>query len=155
MQHTGILEMSVTTNRLRLLVGEDNADILQETRDLLSQDFDLVDTARNGIGLVAAAQRLKPDVVVTDISMPDLDGIEASRRILELGCCKTIIVVSVANNPEIVKAAFDAGIRGYVLKENAGEELIRAVRCAAEGKLFLSSGLRPDFARKNPGEFRP
>jgi DNA-binding NarL/FixJ family response regulator len=128
--------------RVRLLLADDNADFLRETRDLLSEDFDLLATAQNGLRLVAAAQQLKPDIVVTDISMPELNGIEAGRRILKLGVCKAVIILSVVNAPEIVRTAFDAGIRGYVLKENAGEELISAIRSAIQGDVFLSSGIR-------------
>lgn len=131
--------MEASNNKLRVLVADDNSTVLQETRDLLCRDFDLVATAENGIHLIAAATEFKPDIVVTDINMPKLDGIEASRRILALGCCKNIVVLSATSSPEIVRIAFEAGIRGYVLKEDAGEELVQAIYAAACGKVFLSS----------------
>ncbi len=146
--------MPVSGTKVRLLLGEDNIDILRETRALLSEEFDLVATAEDGIRLVAAAQKSRPDVVVTDISMPELNGIEASRRILELGCCKAVVILSVTNSPEIVITAFDAGIRGYVLKENAGEELISAIHSAVQGRVFLSSGIASALLRKRGSESR-
>lgn len=135
------LNMQASNNRLRVLLGEDNADVLEYTHNLLGEEFDLVASAENGLDLVAAAEKFKPDVVVTDIGLPALNGIEASRRILDLGCCKAIVAFSVENSPEIVKTAFKAGIRGYVLKEAAGGELVSAIYAAARGVMFLSSGI--------------
>lgn len=127
--------------RLRLVLGEDNADIVWEIRNLLSPDFDVVATAENGVCLVAAAERLKPDIIVTDINMPGMNGIEAGRRIRALGYCEAIVILSATNDPEIVQATLEAGICGYVLKENAGEELASAIESAVKGRPFLSSGI--------------
>ncbi len=131
--------MEAENSKLRVLLAEDNSSVLQETRNLLRREFDLVATAENGLHLIDAAKEFKPDIVVTDINMPELNGIEAGRRILALGCCKNIVALSATNCPEIVRLAFEAGIRGYVLKEDAGEELISAIYAAARGKVFLSS----------------
>ena len=135
--------MEKQDSKLRVLIAEDNLNILQETRNLLRREFDLVATAETGVRLIAAAAEFKPDVVVTDINMPELNGIEAGRRILALGCCKTIVALSTSNSPEIVRLALEAGILGYVLKENAGEELISAIYAAVHGERFLSSGIQP------------
>jgi DNA-binding NarL/FixJ family response regulator len=131
----------VSGTRLKVLLGEDNPAILQETRNLLADEFELAGAAENGTSLVAAAQRINPDIVVADIRMPELDGIEACRRILELRCCRAAVILSVSNSPELVNAAFDAGISAYVLKDDAGEELIRAIYAAVQGKGFVSSGI--------------
>ena len=141
--------MPLTGSRVRLVLGDDNSDLLQETCALLGREFDIVATAGNGIALVVAAQELKPDVIVTDISMPELNGIEASRQILERGYCDKVLILSVMNNPEIIKSAFEAGIAGYVLKENAGEELVHAIRCAVDGKTFVSAPIRSDLKRRD------
>lgn len=133
--------MEANDSKLRVLIAEDNLSVLQETRNLLRHEFDLVATVGDGLRLIAAAEQLKPDIVVTDINMPELNGIEAGRQILALGCCKNVVALSVSNSPEIVRLALEAGIRGYVLKENAGEELIGAIYAAAHGKKFLSSGV--------------
>ena len=146
--------VATSGTKIRVLLADDNPEILQEICSLLAAEFDLVATANNGILLVAEAQKFKPDIVVSDIGMPELNGIEASRRILELGCCKTIVVLTVSNSPEVVKTAFEAGIRGYVLKENAGEELIGAIHCAVEGKAFLSPEIVQNGFRKQIGQIR-
>ena len=137
--------MQASNSKLRVLLGEDNSDILQHTKTLLSEEFDLVATVEDGRRLLAAAERFKPDIVVTDIGMPELNGIEASRRILELGYCQAIIAFSVENSPEFVKTAFKAGIRGYVLKEEAAQELVSAIRAVAQGDIFVSSRIEIDF----------
>jgi DNA-binding NarL/FixJ family response regulator len=129
--------------KVRLLLADDHADVLLESRNLLLREFNVVATAVNGAALVAAAKEFRPDIVVTDIGMPQLNGIEAARRILEMGFAKAIVVLTIHNSPEIVKAALDAGILGYVLKENAGEELSTAIRSALRGEVFLSAGLEP------------
>lgn len=134
--------MPANGTRLRVVLGEDNADLLQEIGELLSHEFDLVGAARNGRLLIVAAQNFKPDVIVTDINMPDMNGIDAARRILAQRLCGVIVALSVTNDEEIVKAALDAGIAGYVLKENAGEELVHAIHSAVQGKTFLSPALR-------------
>lgn len=123
--------------RARLVVAEDNADVLQEMRKMLSPDFDLVATAENGLALLAAAERFKPDIVVTDISMPDLSGIDAAKKALEHGYCNAVVIFSNNDSPDIVRAALDAGARGYVLKAQ-GEDLIDAIYAAVQGKMFLS-----------------
>lgn len=134
--------MQLDGTKLRLLVADDNSAILQEICDLTSREFELVATACDGLRLLAAAKRFQPDIVVTDINMPRLNGIDASRQMLQLGCCKAVVLLSAINDPEMVKAALGVGVTGYVLKENAGEELIPAIRSAVNGKLFLSSGIQ-------------
>jgi DNA-binding NarL/FixJ family response regulator len=128
----------------RLLLADDHPDILEEIGNLLKRDFDVIGTVRDGISLIEAAQELAPDVVVTDIKMPMLSGIEAGRRILDLQLSKAVIALTMYKDPQLVRTAFDAGICGYVLKESAGEELIRAVNSALQGRAFVSEGIDPD-----------
>ncbi len=73
--------------------------------------------------------------------MPSLNGIEAARRILDLDLCTAVVVLTVHKDFELARTALDAGVRGYVLKENAGEELIGAVKSAADGKIYISAGV--------------
>jgi DNA-binding NarL/FixJ family response regulator len=130
--------------KARLLLADDHQEILEEIRNLLMREFDVVGTVRDGLSLVEAVQHLAPDVVVTDIKMPMLSGIEASRTIHDLHLCSAVIALTTYKDPQLVRTAFSAGICGYVLKENAGEELIRAVRSALEGRMFVSKGIDPD-----------
>jgi DNA-binding NarL/FixJ family response regulator len=122
----------------RLLLADDNEDVLAETRDLLGTDFEVVGTASDGAALISAALELKPDVVVTDARMPIMNGIEASREILRRELCGVIVLLTVYGDPELVRTAFSAGIRAYVLKIHAGEELIGAVHEALRGRTFVS-----------------
>jgi DNA-binding NarL/FixJ family response regulator len=134
--------MQLSDARVRLLLADDKSEFLQEIYALLSHEFDVIATAENGARLILAAQAVNPDIIVTDLSMPELNGIEAGRRILELGYCRKVLILSVMKNPEIVKSALEAGIIGYVLKEKAGEELVAAIRSALDGKAFVSPDIR-------------
>ena len=125
----------------RLVLAEDNSNVVQELRQLLSPEFNLIAAVSNGIALLAAADVHKPDIVVTDVSLPKLSGIDATKRLLKLGHCKAVVIFSENDSPDIVRAALTAGANGYVLKENS-EELIAGIRAAMRGKLFLSSGLQ-------------
>jgi DNA-binding NarL/FixJ family response regulator len=126
---------------VRLLLADDHPGIIEETRSLLAADFDVIGTASDGIDLIKAAEDLHPDVVVTDIRMPRLSGIEASRRILDRRLCLAIIALSVHRDRQFVDMALEAGMLGYVLKETAGEDLARAIRLALDGKRFISAGI--------------
>ncbi|MDQ2773432.1 MAG: response regulator transcription factor [Acidobacteriota bacterium] len=127
--------------KLRLLLADDHPDVLEEIRTLLAVEFDVIGTVGDGAGLVEAARTLSPDIVVTDLNMPSLNGIEAARRVLDLDLCRAVVVLTVHKDSELARTALDAGIRGYVLKENAGEELIGAVKAAADGRIYVSAAV--------------
>jgi DNA-binding NarL/FixJ family response regulator len=96
----------------------------------------------DGLALVAAAQELRPDVVISDIQMPELGGIEAGTQVLQRGHCAAVIILSMYPDRHLVQTAMQAGIRGYVLKLDASDELIPAVYAALRGECYLSVGLR-------------
>ena len=120
------------------IVADDHPELLVEVGRLLAVEFDVLCSVREGFALVKAASELKPDVVISDISMPRLTGIEACRQILQRGFSKSAILLTVYDEPELVRSALEAGIRGYVLKADAGEELISAVRMVPMGHTYLS-----------------
>jgi DNA-binding NarL/FixJ family response regulator len=97
---------------------------------------------KEGLALVQAAFELRPDAVISDIKMPRLNGIDAGRQILQKGLCQAVIALTTYNEPLLVESAMQAGIRGYVLKVQAGEELIPAVRTVLGGGIYLSRGVR-------------
>jgi DNA-binding NarL/FixJ family response regulator len=94
------------------------------------------------MALLAAGLELTPDAVVTDIKMPRIGGIEASRELLIREAVRAVVLLTVHSDPELIKSALDAGIRGYVLKVNAGEELIPAIYEVLRGGVFISSAVR-------------
>jgi DNA-binding NarL/FixJ family response regulator len=90
--------------------------MLSDVVRLLADEFEVVGTVRDAITLLERAVGSKPDVVVTDYKMPGLDGTEAGRRLLAAGHCKAVVLLTLYNDPSLVQAAAEAGIRGYVLK---------------------------------------
>jgi DNA-binding NarL/FixJ family response regulator len=130
------------SRRLRLVIADDHPEVRQEIRELLNREFDVLRAVADGAALLAAATELKPDAVVSDIQMPELDGIEAGCRMLQRGLCNAIVVLSVYPDRYLVETAMRAGILGYVLKLDAFEELIPAIHTALRGERYLSAGVR-------------
>jgi len=93
------------------------------------------------LALIQAAFELRPDAIISDINMPRLNGISAGRQILQEGLCKAVILLTTYNEPQLVASAMQAGIRGYVLKIEASEELVPAVRTVVGGGIYLSQGV--------------
>jgi DNA-binding NarL/FixJ family response regulator len=130
---------SVIVQQIRVLIADDHADVLDDIRDLLEPDFDVVGAVSDGQQLLQAAETLKPDVIVTDISMPELNGIEASRRIIEKYPDSKIVLLTMHNDPALIEQGFAAGVLGYVLKVKANMDLAQAIYRAVEGKRFPAS----------------
>lgn len=124
--------------RPRIVLADDHPDLLVELGRCLAGEFDVLCSVSEGRALVRAASELKPDAVISDLNMPHLTGIEACRRILREGFSKNAILLTMYDEPELVRSALEAGIRGYVLKEDAGEELISAVSAVLTGQTYLS-----------------
>jgi DNA-binding NarL/FixJ family response regulator len=127
--------------RFRIVLADDHEDLLQEIKALLTPDFEIVNSVTDGLALIDAVRDLKPDLVVSDIKMSGMSGIEACRRIIEQGLCGRAILLTMYNEAQLVKEALGAGIRGYLLKVDAGEELIPAVRSVMGGSTYLSAGV--------------
>ena len=127
--------------RLRVLLADDHEELLAGVADFLSREFEIVGAASDGATLVDLADRLRPDVVVTDLRMPRLSGIDAGRKILGAGFSKAVVVLTVFADAELASVALQAGILGYVFKLNAGEDLIPAISRALKGQIFISSAI--------------
>jgi DNA-binding NarL/FixJ family response regulator len=120
--------------RPRVVLADDQAATAALLEQLLQADFDVVASVRDGEELVVAAGRLLPDAIVTDISMPVVDGIEAARRILGSNPSARVVFVTVHTDPLLIRKGLAVGGLGYVPKVSAGEELVPAVWAALRGE---------------------
>lgn len=125
---------------ITVLVVDDNGPVRKSLHDLIemADDINLVAMATNGIEAVEKASSYKPDVAVMDISMPLMDGIEATEHIRE--CCRLtrVIILSGFDAPEYVTRALEVGAKGYVLKDSAGTDLLEGIRTIHSGKHYFS-----------------
>jgi DNA-binding NarL/FixJ family response regulator len=125
---------------IAVLLADDHAIVRDGLKTLLEAQPDLrvVGEAANGRDAVAAAAQLKPDVVVMDISMPEMNGVEAARRIRDAREATRVVMLSMHGNAEHVYRALEAGATGYLLKESAGSELVAAIRAVHAGRRYLT-----------------
>jgi len=127
--------------RKRILLADDHAEMLDEVRALLNQDYEIVGSVENGAKLVEAAQALKPDLIVSDISMPVMTGFEAAAKIRALGLSPKIIFLTVQSSAAYLRKARSLGADGYVLKVYTNEQLPVAVCNVLQGESYLSPQL--------------
>jgi DNA-binding NarL/FixJ family response regulator len=123
-----------------VMLADDHAVVRDGLRALLEagNDLQVVGVAGNGREAVSEALRLRPDIVIMDIAMPELDGVEATRRIVERSPETRVLILSMYLSAEHIYRALQAGAQGYVLKESAGEEVVEAIRALRAGKRYLS-----------------
>jgi len=131
--------------RTRVLLADDHAVVAQGLEALLKDSFDLIGVVHDGRALVEAAESLRPDVVVTDISMPLLNGLDAIRQIQARRPNVKIVVLTMHRETQLAVDAFRAGALGYVLKFSPGEELITAIKQVALGRAFVTTLLAKDL----------
>lgn len=125
---------------ISVILADDHTIVLDGLRLLLSaqQDIQVLDVAANGRDVLPKIEKFKPDVVVLDIAMPELNGIETAARVHQISPETAVIMLSMYASSEHVFQALNAGARGYLLKESAGMELVRAVRAVHTGSSYLS-----------------
>ncbi len=135
---------------INVLLVDDQTIVRQGLRSLLSLESDIVvvGEAADGAQAVDMVQRLSPDIVLLDVRMPNMDGLEALRRIKRLAPKVSVIMVTLYDNPDYLLEAVAAGAAGYILKDASRQELIRAVRLIAEGGAIISSSMMPDLLRQ-------
>jgi DNA-binding NarL/FixJ family response regulator len=126
--------------RIRILLADDHAVVRQGFRMILAAqpDMEIVGEAGNGREALALAEELKPDVVVMDVAMPELNGIEATRRLGESVPHARVVALSMHKDSVYVREILRAGARGYLLKDSLAGDLVSAVRAVAQGKGYLS-----------------
>ena len=124
--------------RARVILADDHPEVIEYLRAVVEREFDVVGTVGDGNALIAAAEALAPDVIVTDIAMPGLNGITAAARILGSNPAARIVFVTVHNQPELVEKGLAIGALGYVLKLRAGDDLVPAIHAVLRGERHLS-----------------
>jgi len=122
----------------RLLLADDHTLLLEGIRLMLEPEFELVGSVEDGRALLAAAKTLKPDVILLDISMPILNGIDAARRLRKILPSAKLIFLTMHADPDYVAEAFRAGAMGYLLKRAAASELLTAIRAVLKGNHYVS-----------------
>jgi DNA-binding NarL/FixJ family response regulator len=127
------------------LIADDHQVVAEGLVRLLSEQYTIVDTIYDGLLVLDAARRLRPDVIVLDISMPNVSGLEAIRQIRKAGVDAKIIVLTMHSDAHLAVEALSAGASGFVLKESSGEELLTAVQVVLDGGTYLASGLTKEI----------
>jgi DNA-binding NarL/FixJ family response regulator len=138
----GVFRWRSPLNAPRVLLADDNRAVAQWVSEFLSPAFDIVGIAHDGQDLIYQARRLRPEVVVTDISMPVLTGIEAVRELRVTSPATRFVFLTVHDGIEFVQACLNEGALGYVLKSAMKTDLGLAIHAAIQGQLFISAAIR-------------
>ncbi len=129
-----------------MLLADDHTAMLDRVRRLLEKDYEVVGAVRDGQAALDAVEELDPDVLVLDISMPVLSGIEAATRLKQAGSKAKIVFLTVHDDPDFVREALAAGALGYVVKPRLASDLPMAVKEAIAGRSFVSPTVAVDDA---------
>lgn len=124
--------------RARIVLADDHQEFLACTAGLLRSEFDVVETVADGEALIEAAERIDPDILVIDISMPGVNGIEAVRRIKAAGCTARVVFLSMHQDHDYIEAALATGADCFVAKNSLATDLVPALREALAGRGFVS-----------------
>ena len=138
----------------RILIADDHALVREGLRTMLSgeEGLELVGEAHDGQQALEACRELRPDLVLMDVRMPEMDGLEATRRIKAEMPHTSVVMVTMHESPDYLLEAIKAGAAGYILKDAAGERLVEAVRRTLEGEAPLSEGLAMQLLRRMASE---
>jgi DNA-binding NarL/FixJ family response regulator len=137
--------MTQPAKRARLLLADDHSLTVEGLRSMLESKFDVVGTAADGRSLIQAAEQLKPDVILLDISMPELNGIEAARQLRKILPKTRLIFVTMHADATFVHEALRSGASGYLTKQCRPAELISAIQEVLAGRIYLSPLVTKDF----------
>jgi DNA-binding NarL/FixJ family response regulator len=136
--------MSPVRTRPRILIADDHAIFAETLRFFLERTYPVVDVVADGRALIEAARRLGPDVIVADVGMPVLNGLDAARRIREEAPNVKFVFLTMHQDPNLAAAALELGPIGFVLKHATGKELLKSIDHTLHGKSYLSPELKPD-----------
>jgi DNA-binding NarL/FixJ family response regulator len=132
------------TNRSRVLIADDHNLVAELCKRLLEVEFDVVGVVGDGRALVRAAAELKPDVIVADVAMPVLNGLDAGRQVKEMFPAVKLVYLTMNPDVEVAAEAFRRGASGYLLKTCAAAEMVLAVREVLRGKSYMSQAMPRD-----------
>jgi DNA-binding NarL/FixJ family response regulator len=132
-------------NRTRLLLADDHVMLTESLVQLVRTEFEIVGVARDGRAMIEMARQHRPDVIVTDISMPNFNGIDAARVLRKEASFAKLLFLSMHADLPLVEEAFRAGASGYVLKQCGADELVKAIQCVARGATYITPLLAGDF----------
>ena len=142
-------------SRPRVLLADDHRVVAEGLKRLLADDFELVGIVEDGRALVAAAKKLQPDVIVADIAMPQLNGIDAMAQLKKDNAHIKVVFLTMHQDPAYARRALEAGAAGFVVKHSAPAELVMAIHAALKGQTFITPALASDVlrqARRDPQE---
>jgi DNA-binding NarL/FixJ family response regulator len=131
-------------SRARVLLADDHEEFLAIEVQLLEPEFDVVTTVHDGRAALEAAARLGPDLIILDITMSRIDGIETARRLTASGSRAKIVFLTVHTDPDYVRVGLAAGATGYVVKSRLASDLVLALREALAGRSFVSPSIQGD-----------
>jgi two-component system, NarL family, response regulator NreC len=135
--------------RYTVLIADDHAIVKEGLVRLLKEhDFDVVGAVGDGLELMEAAKRLRPDVIVTDVSMPGLSGLDVLNRLKSERVDSKVIVLTMHHDGELATRAMRSGASGFLLKQSAGEELLTAMHQALEGRMYLTPALTKEVIER-------
>jgi DNA-binding NarL/FixJ family response regulator len=128
----------MSANRSRILIADDHTLVADLCRKLLEMEFHVIGSVRDGRALVQSAVDLRPDVIVLDIAMPILNGLDAGQQVKEILPAVKLVFLTMNPDPEVAAEAFRRGASGYLLKTSAAEEMVLAVRKVLRGMSYIS-----------------
>jgi DNA-binding NarL/FixJ family response regulator len=132
----------VAVDKIRVVLADDHREVIAKIRGVLGDEFEIIEAAENGNQAVIAVLELQPDIFVTDISMPVLNGLQAARRIQKTNSRVKIIFLTIHEDRDFIAAAFSAGATGYVTKRRLSTDLVVAIQEALKGHTFVSDSIR-------------
>jgi DNA-binding NarL/FixJ family response regulator len=135
-------------NRIRVLLADDNENFLAVVVRILEPEFEVARKVGDGQSLIAEAARFKPDLLILDISMPLLNGIDAAQKLNATGSRAKIVFLTVHEDPEYVRAALAAGALGYVVKHRLATDLVTALKEVLAGRRFISPSISMEQTNK-------
>jgi DNA-binding NarL/FixJ family response regulator len=131
--------------RSRVLIADDHSMVIDGLRAFLEPEYEVVGAVNDGRAVLPEVRRLQPDVVVIDISMPLLNGLDCARQLCEAGCTAKILILTMHPDATLAQEALAAGASGYVLKSSPGSELKGALRDVLRGRIYLSPAVTRDL----------